>query len=399
MEVGRMEYNFDQLIDRSNTDCEKWDGLKERFNVEDVISMWVADTDFQSPQPVIDALKQRAEHGVYGYTQRSNSYFESIVNWLEKRHDWKIDKKWISHSPGIIPALTFIITTFTKPGDGVLIQPPVYHHFDRIIKAQDRRVLNNPLKLEDGRYSMDFEDLEKKIDENVKMLILCNPHNPVGRVWSREELTRLGEICIKNNILVVSDEIHFDLVYKDYKHTPFASISEEFSRHSITCIAPGKTFNVAGLQTSSVIISNDAIREAFNLTMNNFSLGSPNVFGITALEAAYRYGEEWLEQLMSYLQGNLDFLVKFFAENIPEIKVIQPEGTYLVWLDCRELGFSVDELDRFMLVQARVAMNEGYTFGENGEGFMRMNIGCPRSIVEKSLHQIQQAVNGLCIKK
>lgn len=391
-----MKYDFDEVIDRVHSASQKWDELQNRFGVSDVIPMWVADMDFQSPLPVIQALTKQVEHGVYGYTIRPDSYFEAIIDWMQRRHHWSIDREWIAHTPGILPAIAVIINSFTQPGDKIIIQPPVYHPFSRIIKSLGRQAVNNPLKLENGRYTMDFADLEAKIDSSVKILVLCNPHNPVGRVWSREELEMLGHICMKNKILVISDEIHCDLVYKGHTHEPFASISKEFADHSFTCIAPSKTFNIAGLQTSSIIIPNDRLRDVCNESINSLSIGSPNVFGMIATEIAYRSGEEWLEQVIDYLQGNLDFTVRYFHENIPQMKVIQPEGTYLVWLDCRELGLAIDELDTFMLTKARVAMNEGYSFGEGGAGFMRMNIACPRSILASSLRQIEDAVNFLC---
>ncbi|MED4584530.1 MalY/PatB family protein [Brevibacillus choshinensis] len=391
-----MKYDFDQVINRADTACEKWDDLQNRFGVSDAIPMWVADMDFKSPPAVIEALRQRVDHGIYGYTYRPDSYSEAIVDWVKRRHQWSIDRKWIAHSPGVLAALSVIIHSFSQHGDKVIIQTPVYHPFSRIIKSLGREVVNNPLQLENGRYTMDFANLEAKIDSTVKILVLCNPHNPVGRVWTQEELTMLGQICIKNNILVISDEIHCDLVYKGHKHIPFASISEEFADHSITCIAPSKTFNVAGLQTSCIIIPNEKSRDIFNQSINSLNIGSPNMFGILAGEIAYQYGEEWLEQVIDYVQGNLDFLGRYFQENIPQIKVIQPESTYLVWLDCRELGLATEKIDKFMLNKARVAMNEGYIFGEDGIGFMRMNIACPRSILERSLRQIEEAVNFLC---
>ena len=391
-----MKYDFDQEICRLGTNCEKWDNLKNQFGMKDLIPMWVADMDFKSPQPVIEALKRQAEHGVYGYTFRSDSYIESIAGWLKRRHRWPVEKEWITHSPGVIPALSLAIKTFTEPGDKIIIQPPVYHHFARVIEANGRQIVNNPLILKNGHYSMDFEDLEEKIDATVKMLILCSPHNPVGRVWSKEELTRLGQICTKHNILVVADEIHCDFVYKTYSHTPFASISEEFANHSLTCIAPSKTFNLMGVQTSSIIIPNQELRNKYDRELNTLSIGSPNIFGAAALEAAYRHGEEWLDQLLDYLQGNLEYTLSYFSNNIPQINVIQPEGTYLVWLDCRDLCFSIKELDEFVLQRARVAMNGGHIFGTEGEGFMRLNIACPRSMLKNALQGIEKAVASLC---
>ncbi|MBU8878412.1 pyridoxal phosphate-dependent aminotransferase [Bacillus sp. FJAT-29790] len=391
-----MKYDFDQMINRENTACEKWDGLKDRFGVSEAIPMWVADMDFKSPPPVIEALSQRVQHGIFGYTNRPDSYFEAIIDWGKRRHHWSIDKKWIAHSPGILPALSSIINSFSQQGDKVIIQTPVYHPFSQIIKSLGRESVSNPLKLENSRYMIDIEDLKEKIDPTVKILVLCNPHNPVGRVWSEEELTMLGQICIENNILVVSDEIHCDLVFRGNKHIPFASLSEEFANLTFTCIAASKTFNIAGLQTSSIIIPNQKLRDIFNKAINNQCIGSPNTFGMVAAESAYRYGEEWLEELIDYLQGNLDFLICYFQKNIPQIKVIRPESTFLVWLDCRELGLAKNELDELMLSQAKVAMNEGYIFGVDGEGFMRMNIGCSRSLLEKCLRQIDGAVNFLC---
>jgi len=395
-EVMNVKYDFDEVINRMNSASDKWDGLPNRFGVSEAIPMWVADMDFKAPPPVIHALHQRVEQGVYGYTFRPDSYFEATMDWMKRRHQWSIDRKWIAHSPGILPAISLFIDSFTQPGDSVVIQTPVYHPFSRIIKSLGRQVVHNPLTFENGRYAMDLEDLEARIDSTVKILVLCNPHNPVGRVWSQEELTRLGQICTKNNMLVISDEIHCDIVYRGHKHIPFASLSDEFADRSITCIAPSKTFNLAGLQTSSIIIPNDRIRDRFNESINSLNIGAPNPFGIVATEIAYQYGEEWLEQLIEYLQENLDLLIRYFQENIPQIKVIKPESTYLVWLDCRELGLAAEELDQFMLRKARVAMNEGYIFGEDGIGFMRMNIACPRSTLEKSMRQIEEAVHFLC---
>ncbi|WP_018130778.1 MalY/PatB family protein [Effusibacillus pohliae] len=390
-----MRYDFDREINRLNTASEKWDGLEARFGVKNAIPMWVADMDFMSPAPIMEALQRRVAHGVFGYTMRPDSYYDSIVEWLKRRHDWHIEKEWIAHGPGVVPALSVLIGAFTQPGDKIIIQPPVYHAFFRIIRGQQREIVNNPLKWENGRYTMDFDDLEAKIDPAVKMLILCSPHNPVGRVWSWEELARLGEICGQHNILVISDEIHFDLVYRPNRHIPFASISQEFADRSITCISPSKTFNLLGLQTASVIIPNSQLRRAFQREIGRLAIGSPNTFGVVALESAYRHGEEWLEQLIEYLQGNVDLVSRYCQERIPQIKVIEPEGTYLVWLDCRELGLSAGELDRFMLDRAKVAMNGGHMFGQGGEGFMRMNIACPRALVEQALRQIEQAVQSL----
>ena len=393
-----MKYNFDEVIDRTNYHSVKWDELETIFGdiPEDVLPMWVADMEFRSPQPVIEAIKKANEHGIYGYTSRPLSYYQAIIDWMEKKHNWKIKKDWLAFSPGVVPALSFIIRAFCQPGDKVVVQPPVYYPFFRVIENNGCHVVNNPLKLSNKKYFIDWEDLERKVDDpRVKLLILCSPHNPVGRVWQKEELIILGEICLKHHIIVVSDEIHADILFKGYKHTPFASISPAFAHSSITCTAPSKTFNLAGLQTSSIIIPNKKYYKIYENILDSLSLNENNVFGLVALEAAYRDGEEWLEQLLSYLNENLKFLIKYFKERIPKIKVIKPEGTYLVWLDCRQLGLSAKDLNDFMIKKARVALDDGCWFGVGGEGFMRINIACPRSFLEEGLKRIEEAVNTL----
>lgn len=387
-----MKYNFDESINRLQTNSVKWDEVENLFGDKEMLPMWVADMDFKAPQPVIDALQQRVEHGIYGYTTRPNSYYEATVGWMKRRHNWTIEKDWICFSPGVVPALHIIVQTFTKPGDKILIQQPVYYPFMSVIEKNGREVVNNPLRYEDGRYFMDFDDLEKKINPSVKMIILSNPHNPVGRVWTKDELKMLGEICLKHNILVVSDEIHFDLVFKGNVHIPFASISKEFAEHSITCTAPSKTFNLAGLKTSNIIIPNKEYRESFNKAVEDAFLSMTNTFGVTALIAAYEEGDEWLDQLIDYLKGNLDFLKEYIKSNIPEVKVVEPEATYLVWLDCRELGLDAKELERVIQKQGKVAFDEGYIFGKEGEGFTRINIACPRTLLEEGLKRFSQAL-------
>ncbi|WP_453993983.1 MalY/PatB family protein [Bacillus nitroreducens] len=387
-----MKYNFDESIDRRQTNSVKWDEVENIFGDKDLLPMWVADMDFKSPQPVITALQKRVEHGIYGYTTRSDAYYEAIIGWMKRRHNWKVEKDWICFSPGVVPALHMIVKTFTSPGDKILIQPPVYYPFASVIEKNGREIVNNPLRFENGRYYMDFEDLENKIDPSVKMIILSSPHNPVGRIWTRDELTRLGDICLKHNILVVSDEIHFDLVYKGNVHTPFAAISEKFADASITCTAPSKTFNLAGLQTSNMIIPNKEIRDQFKQAVENSFISLTNTFGVTALIAAYEEGDEWLDQLMDYLKGNLDFLKRYIKSTIPEVKVIEPDATYLVWLDCRELGLDAKELERVIQKQGKVAFDEGYIFGKEGEGFTRINIACPRALLEEGLKRFSQAL-------
>ena len=391
-----MKYDFNKIVDRSKYHSVKWDELETIFGAQDVLPMWVADMEFRSPKPVIEAIKKAAEHGIYGYTSRPDSYNQEIIDWIEKKHHWKIKKDWLAYGPGVVPALSFIIRAFTQPGDKVMVQPPVYYPFFRAIEYNGCHLVNNPLKVESNKYVMDFEDLERKIDDpRIKILILCSPHNPVGRVWQKEELNKLGEICLKHHLILVSDEIHADILFKGYKHTPFASISKEFAQNSITCTAPSKTFNLAGLQTSTIIIPNKKYYGIYNNILDSLGLNENNYFGLIALETAYRYGEEWLSQLLFYLHENLEFLIEYFKERIPKIKVIKPEGTFLVWLDCRQLGFNVKSLNDFMLKKAKIALDDGNWFGKEGEGFMRINIACPRSFLEEGLKRIERAVNGL----
>ena len=388
---------FDEVIDRSNTGSIKWDPfyLKEIFGREDLLPLWVADMDFRTPQPVIDALVERVKHGIFGYTGPDPiKYNNSVINWFKRRHNWILHEDWLVYSPGIVQACTYLIQRFTNPGDKVIIQNPVYYPFASIINNNGRRVVSNQLILDKSYYKMNYDDLEEKAkDPRAKAIILCSPHNPVGRVWTKEELTRLGEICLENNILVISDEIHCDLVYPKHEHIVFASISEDFAQHSITCTAGSKTFNLAGFQHSNVIISNEELRKSFKVQMEANALTIPNAFGALALQVAYDEGEEWLNSLIQILERNLDFLKSFLNENLPTVSVIEPEGTYLVWLDFRELGLDHKELEKKMLDEAKLALDSGYKFGAGGEGFERVNIACPLTILEESLERISKAFN------
>ena len=390
-----MNYNFDRYIKRKNTNSYKWDNLEKRFGTKDLIPMWVADMDFPSPAPVIEALKKRAEHGVYGYTLRPSSYYRSIVDWMKKRHQWGIKSEWIEYSPGVVPSVNIAIHAFTHPGDKIIVQPPVYHPFFKAVKNNGRQLVMNKLKYENGRYSMDLDDLKRKFDERVKMVILCSPHNPVGRVWTREELAKLGKICLENNVMILSDEIHSDLVFKGYKHIPTASISPELADVTLTCEAPSKTFNLPGLANSTVISSNHKLLTQFKVSLENLGLEFANIFGVVASETAYRLGEEWLEQLLEYIQANVDYLTEYLRIRIPEIEIVKPEGTYLVWLDCRNLKMDPKTLKDFMIKNAKVGLDDGSIFGPGGEGFQRMNIACPRSILTKALTRIEKAVKEL----
>jgi cystathionine beta-lyase len=391
-EVNDVKCDFNKIIDRRHTDSAKW-AIDDN---DDMLPLWIADMDFASPQPVIDAIKKRAEMGIYGYAIFADSYYEAINYWMMKRHGLEIRKEWVKFSPGIVSALHMLIKAFTKPGDKVIIQKPVYYPFFGAIESNRCQIVDNPLKYVDGKYTMDFEDLEAKAKDNrTKVLILCSPHNPVGRVWTKEELTRLGEICLLNNVIVISDEIHSDLIYRGYKHTPFISISEKFTQNSVTCIAPSKTFNLAGLQTSVIIVPNEKMKDQFTEVLKDNHVKRPNVFGAVALEAGYRQGEEWLEQLLDYLQGNLDFLTTYINEKVPQIKVVQPQGTYLIWLDCRKLGMTPEKLKDFITNKAKLWLDDGYIFGESGEGFERINIACPRIILTEALRRLESAVRDL----
>lgn len=386
---------FDEVIDRSNTGSIKWDQyyLKKIFGNEDLLPLWIADMDFRAPQPVIDALVERVKHGIFGYTgPEPEKYNMSVINWYKRRYDWIIDENWIVFSPGIVQACTYLIQRFTQPGDKVIIQEPVYYPFAALIRNNGRRIVSNQLDLVEGHYQMNYNDLEKIVkDPRVKTLILCSPHNPVGRVWSRKELTKLGDICLENDVLIISDEIHCDLVYSKYKHTILASISEELAQHSITCTAGSKTFNLAGFQHSNVIIPNERLRETFKVHMENNALTIPNAIGALALQVAYDEGEEWLDSLMQVLERNLNFLKDFFNDRLPKVSVIEPEGTYLVWLDFRQFKLGHKELEKKMLEEAKVALDSGYKFGSGGEGFERINIACPHSILKESLERIAKA--------
>ena len=382
-----MQVNFDKVINRSNTNSIKWNNENQ-----EILPMWVADMDFKAPKTVIEALVKRAEHGIYGYSEPDAAYFEAIINWQAKRNAWKVEQEWIAFSPGVVPAINMIIKTLTNPGEKVLVQTPVYYPFFKAIENNGCKLETNPMIFNDGNYFMDFEDLEKKTsDPDLHLIILCSPHNPVGRVWTREELTRFGEICEKNEVFVITDEIHSDLMLSGNQHTPFASISEEFAQNSITCMAPSKTFNLAGLQTAFLVIPNKKIRNRYLHIVESNSLMT-NTFGITALVAAYNTGEEWLEKLIGYLESNLDFLNQFVKENMPQIKVVQPEGLYLVWMDFRALEISKDRLETLMLEEGKIWLDEGYIFGCEGEGFERINIACPRSVLEDGLQRIAVAI-------
>jgi len=398
-----MKYDFDAVPDRKGTDCAKWDAVKTVFGCTDLIPMWVADMDFPAARPIVAALRKRAGHEFYGYTHAGSKLIEVIVDRMRRKFNWKIKPEWIVLTPGVIPALSVAVRAVTHPGDEIILQEPVYYPFFSVVTSSGCQIANNALKLIRGRYEMDFADLESKfrsktgmreVHSRAKAIILCNPHNPIGRLWNQDELTRLGEIVIRHGAIVISDEIHCEILYKGNRHTPFAAISEEFAQNSVVCMAPSKTFNLAGLHASSIIIPDKTLRESFTAQMSAIVPG-PNLFGLTAMEAAYRYGDEWLAQFLDYLNGNLKITLEYFAERIPEIKVIKPQGTYLVWLDCRGLRLDNMALREFMREKARVGFDDGFLFGVAGSGFQRMNIACPRSILNEALHRIERAVKYL----
>jgi cysteine-S-conjugate beta-lyase len=386
-------YDFNAVIERRGTASVKWDLADRLFGGQNLLPLWVADMDFASPQPVIEALAERVRHGVFGYSACMDGYYAAATAWMRERHGWQLQRDWLVFCPGVVPALNMAVQAFTRPGGGVIIQQPVYYPFMRSILANGRRIVNNPLRLAAGRYEMDFDDLARKArDPDATLMILCSPHNPVGRVWTQAELKLLGTICCENKITVVADEIHADLVLPGYRHSPFAAISDDFLQASVTCTSPSKTFNLAGLHTSHAIIADPEKRHAFTNALVHSGMQWPNAFGTVAHEAAYRSGEPWLAQLLAYLQGNLEHLKAFIAEHLPQVQVIEPEATYLVWLDCRELGLDWRGLKALMQQEACVALDEGYIFGDEGRGFERINIACPRSILKECLQRMAQAV-------
>jgi cystathionine beta-lyase len=396
-----MKYDFERVISRKNTSSAKWDAVKMIFGSEDVIPMWVADMDFPTAQPIVDALKKRAEHPFYGYSQAGKSVIKAVVERVKRKFNWKIKPEWVVFTPGVIPAINAAIKSLTHPGDEIILQEPVYYPFFSCVKNNGCQIATNQLKFNDGQYDMDFTDLENKFkpqgmmhfgSSRIKAVVLCNPHNPIGRVWGREDLVKLGKIIIGNGATVISDEIHCELLMKGYKHIPFATISKEFEQNCIVCMAPSKTFNLAGLSASSIIIPNKKLRDGFREAGGAHGV---NLFGLVALEAAYRYGDEWLKQLLEYLQGNLDFTLRYFKQNIPQIKPIPLQGTYLLWLDCRGLGMDDRTLSSFMKEKAKVGFDDGSMFGAGGSGFERMNIACPRSILKDALQRIEKAVKNL----
>ncbi|MCI8268842.1 MAG: putative C-S lyase [Lachnospiraceae bacterium] len=389
-----MKYDFDQVIDRSGNRAAKYDERMKKFGTEDVIPLWVADMDFRTAQPIIDACRQKAEEGIWGYTSRPDSYFEAVKSWEKRRNDWDVDTSLMSWSLGVVPALSAIVKIFSEENDKVMIQTPVYSEFYDVTEVWGRQVVENPIVEKDGQWTIDFEDFEKRA-KKVKIFLLCSPHNPLGIVWDRSELEKMAEICIANDVLLVSDEIHSDLIFNGKKHTPTAAISEKIRSKIITCVSATKTFNLAGMQASTTIFPNAEMKARYDRFWMNMDIHRNNAFSSVAMEAAYREGEEWLEQLLEYLSGNFAFIKEYFEKYIPRIKPNMPDATYLVWLDCRKLGLDNEALRRFMIEKAKLGLNEGNTFGRSLSGYMRLNAACPRSVLEKALDQLRTAVDGL----
>ena len=386
------KYDFDEIIPRKGTNCEKYDQLETRFGNGNAIPLWVADSDFRVPDFITSAIRYRVDHEIYAYSFRPDGYFNSIIKWQQQRHDWRIEREMILPTQGVVSTLSSIIMAFTNPGDKVVIQPPVYTPFFSCVKECGRTVVENPLKIVDGRYTFDFEDFSRKIDDDTRLLILCNPHNPVGRVWTKEELTKLGDICLKNNVLIVSDEIHSDLIYTGFRHLPLPKISEELANNCIVCMAPSKTFNMAGLATSYVIIPDKKIRQKFERFLHTLHLQSGNIFGNVALEAAYHHGTDWVNQQNEYLEANRDYLLAFFGERMPKVKMTFTEATYLAWLDLREYGLSELEMNRILIDQAGIVLNKGSIYGKEGNGFFRLNFACPRQVLEAAITRMESVL-------
>ncbi|HNX64311.1 MAG TPA: MalY/PatB family protein [Oscillospiraceae bacterium] len=383
------KYNFDEIIDRNNTNSLKYDFGKEHNMPADVMPFWVADMDFRTPPAVIDALTERSKHGIFGYTDIKEDYFKAVYDWYKNRFGFTVNKEWLIITPGVVFAICAAIRALTHEGDGVLIQRPVYYPFSSVIKDNNRKLVNNSLVYKNGRYEIDFDDFEKKITENnVKLFILCNPHNPVGRVWTKEELTRIGIICLKHKVIVISDEIHSDFVYGGNKHTPFASLSRHLSDITITCTSPSKTFNLAGLQLANIFIENESIRKALYKEIRKTGYGNPNTMGIISAQAAYEHGGEWLDELLLYLSDNISKTQSLLSEKAPKLKVIEPEGTYLLWIDFKGLGLTDKKLDDLIINKAKLWLDGGKMFGEEGSGFQRINIACPWSALNEGLNRL-----------
>lgn len=388
-----MKYDFDRVVDRRKTNSLKYDCAVARGKRADILPLWVADMDFRAPEEVLSALKRTAEHGIFGYSEPDGEYFQTLCDWFSSRHGWNPDAEKFTLTCGVVFSICALIRALTQPKDAVLICQPVYYPFAESVRANGRTLVVSELKYETGRYVVDFDDFERRITENnVRLFILCSPHNPVGRVWSKEELQQMGEICLRHGVFVIADEIHADFVYGENRHTVFSTVKPEFAQNCAVCTAPTKTFNLAGLHNANIYIENDAVRSKFLSELEAQGYSQSNVMGIVAAQAAYRYGADWLDQLLSYLEENISYVRHYLRENLPQIDLIEPQGTYLLWLDCRKLGLTDLQLKRLVQNDANVWLDDGYMFGAGGSGFQRVNIACPRSILRQALERIRDAV-------
>ena len=387
------KYDFDTYIDRIGTDCEKYEDMKSVFGTDQVIPLWIADMDFATADFIVEAMERRMKHPIFGYTFRPQCYFDAIRGWVYRHSGWDIDTSWIAFSPGVVAGVTFGMLSCTKEGDGVVIQPPVYHPFGNTIRYNHRTVLNNPL-IQDpatGEYRIDFDDLDQKLAQ-AKAFILCNPHNPTGRVFTREELLKIGELCKKHDVTIISDEIHCDFIFQPHEHIHIASLTEDLANRTITLIAPSKSFNVAGFSTAAAIIPNPERHAAYQAEVDKIHIENGNIFGSVALKTAYEQGDEWMRQLIEYLQGNVDFVYDFMTANIPSVHCYKPEATFLMWLDFRKWGMTQEELNRFLVHEAGLGLGDGSVYGIEGTGFQRLNIGTPRSVLQRAMNQLLEAV-------
>ena len=384
-----MKTNFDEIVDRFNTNSAKWDSLSAEYG-KDVIALSVADMDLRAPQVLIDKMTEMAQHGIYGYTDLSISYYDAVQGWFQRMYDWEVKKEWIVFCPRIVQAVSLILQNFIEEGDKVLVHTPSYMPITNAVKVNHRTLVESPLLLKNGRYEIDFEDTEERMKEGVKVLLLCSPHNPTGRVWSKEELLKLGKLCLKYNVLFVTDDIHADFIYGEKQHTFVASLSEKIAEQCIICTSPAKTFNLASLEVANIIIPNKKYRTLFQETLVQAGIHNPTFFAVPALESAYTFCDEWLGDIKSYIEENISFVKNFLSEHLPAIKIIEPEGTYLVWMDCSEWSSKESDLKRWILEEAKVNVSFGSAFGPNNEGFIRINVGTPRPLLEQGLHRIAQ---------
>lgn len=386
-------YNFDEIIDRKGTDAVKLERCKALFGTEDVLPLWVADMDFRTPDFILDSIRRRIDHPVLGYSVPPAGFNESFVKWVHDHHQWAVNPREVGFVPGIVPALSFAVQCFTLPGDEIIVQPPVYYPFFNVIRNNNRKIITNPLKEEEGRFVMDFQDFEAKISERTKMFILCNPHNPGGKVWSKETLSTIDEICSRHNVLVVSDEVHADMVHHGFRHTPYATVSETASAGSVTFMAPTKVFNMPGIVSSSYIIPNPEIRARFASFLEAAEMNTGNLFAYLTTVACYEKGEDWRRAMLEYVNSNVEFVTAYLKSNLPQIKPMIPEASFLIWLNCRELGMETDELHHFFAHKAGLGLNKGTAFGEGGEYHLRLNVACPRAILERAMSQLKTALD------